>query len=56
MRVALVELSADFGAHIDVTERPDGLYREVLETAPRLSAAVARFTREHAPISAKATT
>jgi hypothetical protein len=51
VRVALVELSADFGAHVAVTERPDGLYREVLETAPRLSGAVARLTREHALIS-----
>ena len=47
---ALVELSADFGAHIDVTEGPDGLYRELLSTAPRLSGAVARLIREHALI------
>jgi hypothetical protein len=47
---ALVELSADFGAHIDITEGPDGLYRELLSTAPRLSGAVARLIREHALI------
>lgn len=47
---ALVELSADFGTHIDVTEGPDGLYRELLSTAPRLSGAVARLIREHAVI------
>jgi len=50
VHVALVELSADFGEHIDITEGPDGLYRELLQTAPRLSAAVARLTREHALI------
>src|SRR5689334_14548607 len=47
---ALVELSADFRAHIDITEGPDGLYREPLLTAPRLSGAVARLIREHALI------
>src|SRR6266705_5950639 len=50
VHVALVELCADFGEHIDITEGPDGLYRELLSTAPRLSGAVARLTREHALI------
>ena len=50
VHVALVELSADFGEHIDITEGPDGLYRELLQTAPRLSGAMARLTREHALI------
>jgi hypothetical protein len=48
--VALVELSADFREHIDVTEGPDGLYPGVLTTAPRLSSAVSRLTREHVQI------
>ena len=47
VHVALVELSADFREHIDITEGADGLYRELLRTAPRLSDAVARLTREH---------
>lgn len=47
---ALVELSADFREHIDITEGPNGLYRGLLTTAPRLSNAVARLTREHAQI------
>ncbi len=47
VHVALVELSADFREHIDITEGPDGLYREVLATAPRMSGAVAQLTREH---------
>lgn len=50
VHVALVELSADFREHISITEGPDGVYRELLRTAPRLSAAVARLTREHAVI------
>lgn len=52
VHVALVELSADFREHIDITEsRPDGLYHELLQTVPRLSAAIARLTREHAVIT-----
>jgi hypothetical protein len=50
VHVALVELSADFGEHIRSTEGPDGLYHEILRTAPRLSGAVARLTRDHALI------
>jgi hypothetical protein len=50
VHVALVELSADVREHIDVTEGPDGLYRGVLTTAPRLSNAVADLTNEHAEI------
>jgi hypothetical protein len=50
VHVALVEFSADFRGHIDVTEGPDGLYRDLLETSPRLSDAVASLTREHALI------
>jgi hypothetical protein len=49
--VALVELSADFREHIDITEGPDGLYRELLRTAPRMSGEIARLTREHALIT-----
>ena len=47
VHVALVELSGDFRAHIDITEGPNGLYRDLLETSPRLSGAVARLTGEH---------
>ena len=48
VHVALVELSGDFREHIDITEGPDGLYRDLLKTSPRLSDAVAGLTREHA--------
>lgn len=51
VHVALVELSADFREHVAVTEGPAGLYRELRRTAPRLSGAVARLTREHAVIT-----
>ena len=50
VHVALVELSADLREHIDVTEGHDGLYADLLATAPRLSDAVARLAREHARI------
>jgi hypothetical protein len=50
VHVALVELSGDFRGHIDLTEGPDGLYRDLLQTSPRLSGAVAGLTREHAQI------
>ena len=51
VQVALVELSGDFRAHVEVTEGPDGLYRDLLRTSPRLSDAVAVLTREHALIT-----
>jgi hypothetical protein len=51
VHVALVELSADFREHIDITESPSGLYRGLLTTAPRLSNAVDRLIREHAQIT-----
>ena len=47
VHVALVEVSGDLGAHIDLTEGPAGLYRDLLDTSPRLSEPVAGLTREH---------
>ena len=47
VHVAAVELSGDFREHVDLTEGPDGLYRDVLTTSPRLSGAVDTLTREH---------
>jgi len=47
VHVALMELAGDFREHIDITEGPEGLYREVVRTSPRLSDAVAGLTREH---------
>lgn len=53
LHVALVELSGDFRAHVDITEGPDGLYRNLLDTSPRLSDAVAGLTREHGLIDSQ---
>jgi hypothetical protein len=47
VHVAVVELAGDFREHVDMTEGPDGLYREVLTTSPRLSGAVDTLTGEH---------
>lgn len=47
VHVATVELAGDFREHVDITEAPDGLYREILRTSPRLSQAVTTLTREH---------
>ena len=47
VHAALVELSADFREHIDITEGPNGLYGDLLKTSPRLSDAVASLTHEH---------
>ena len=51
VHVALIDLVSDVREHIDATEGREGLYVDVLASAPRLSAAVARLTREHAQIS-----
>ncbi len=47
VHVAAVELAGDFRQHVDITEAPDGLHREILTASPRLSGAVATLTREH---------
>jgi hypothetical protein len=51
VHVALVELSADFDAHVEITEGPEGLYRGVRTSPPRMSMAVERLTREHVEIN-----
>jgi hypothetical protein len=52
VRAALVDLSEEFQAHVDVNESPDGLHRAVVGTAPRLANAVARLAREHVRLNA----
>jgi hypothetical protein len=37
--------------HISVTERPDGLYEEIDERAPRLAASIERLRTEHPQIT-----
>ncbi len=41
--------------HIEVTERPEGLYEEILRRAPRLSSQVDRLRAEHPPLRAGTT-
>jgi len=51
VHAAVVELFSDFREHIAIAEGPDGVYRGVLSTTPRLSSEVARLTRDHAEIN-----
>jgi hypothetical protein len=48
--VALVDLSAAFGAHVAVAEGPDGLHEAVLAATPRLSNSIRRLVGEHTAI------
>ena len=47
VHAALLELAGDLREHVDLTEGPTGLYRDVETTAPRLADAVAGLTRDH---------
>lgn len=44
---ALEELEREILDHIEVTERPDGLYAEIIHAAPRLSHKVQLLRDEH---------
>lgn len=44
---ALAHLRETIEVHIEVTERPGGLYDEILHNAPRLAGAVQRLRDEH---------
>lgn len=50
VRAQLNQLAADFREHLEITEGPEGLYRDLLGTAPRLSGEVVRLTEEHGEI------
>ena len=50
--VARIQASTDrlataFDDHVEATEGPDGMYADILRTAPRLHFAVARLAAEH---------
>ncbi len=47
---ALANLQAAFDEHIEATERPGGLYEEILENSPRLAGQVRRLQEEHPAI------
>jgi hypothetical protein len=48
----MIETRDAFDQHVFVTEKPDGLYDEILERAPRLSGNVRRLREEHPDIVA----
>ncbi|MGZ4132059.1 MAG: hypothetical protein ACXVWF_03335 [Actinomycetota bacterium] len=47
----LLEVGHAFEQHVSVTERPDGLYDEILGLAPRLDGNVRRLREEHPEIA-----
>lgn len=53
VRRELVALSNALDEHIDETERPDGVFSEVLSIAPRRARDVERLTREHVELRAE---
>lgn len=50
VRERLSALRAAFAGHERVTEGPNGLYAELLDTSPRLARAVGVLTREHSAL------
>lgn len=52
VQAALAELSADLREHVRMTEGAEGLYQEIIETAPRLAEAMDRLVEEHRVMSA----
>lgn len=51
---ALEQLERELDDHIEITERPGGLYAEIVEAAPRLSGNVQRLRDEHPELQASA--
>jgi hypothetical protein len=47
VRTRLDQLIGDFGEHVTVTEGPDGVYEDVVATAPRLARAVDQLRHDH---------
>ena len=50
---ALAHLRETIEEHIEVTERPPGLYDEILDNAHRLAGAVQRLREEHPPLGTR---
>jgi hypothetical protein len=50
VRMRLDQLSADFDEHIAVTEGPDGVYDDVVASAPRLARSVDQLRHDHEAI------
>ena len=53
VHAGLLELADDFGAHVEVTEGPDGLHQSILSGDLRLANAVGALTAEHEQIAAE---
>jgi hypothetical protein len=47
----LIGVRDAFDQHIEATEKPDGLYEEIMQRAPRLAHTVDRLREEHPPIA-----
>ena len=47
----MVGIREAFEQHILVTEKPDGLYEEILQRAPRLDHGITRLKQEHPEIA-----
>ncbi|TQN45811.1 hypothetical protein FHX52_2511 [Humibacillus xanthopallidus] len=47
LHAALAELAHDFSDHVEVTERPGGIYDRISASAPRLVPAIERQRAEH---------
>lgn len=50
---SMVELARDFADHIELTQRPGGIYETVRSTQSRLSEAVDQLIDEHASLAAE---
>ena len=53
---ALEEVEREIADHIEITERPDGLYDEIIGVAPRLSRNIELLRHEHPGMQEAATT
>jgi hypothetical protein len=51
LRADMAHLQREFGAHVRITEGPDGLYEEILARAPHLAHALEAVRGEHAEIT-----
>jgi hypothetical protein len=47
VHAALAELAHDFSDHVEITERPGGIYDRIQAFAPRLGTAIDRLRAEH---------
>jgi hypothetical protein len=47
VHAALAELAHDFSDHVEITERPGGIYDRIQSSAPRLGLAIDRLRAEH---------